>query len=346
MKKVGIVTVQNSMNYGAYLQAYALSRFCKENGQDTYFIKTNARHPYIDTLKQIIKSILKGKFSRVGYYLTLLKKYKEAWKYFKLISKDKISEEDICITGSDEIWNISREAFLKFPVFYGSGLNTKHIIAYAPSCNITPIEKFRENPNVMESLKNYERIAVRDYHTQEVISQIIEKKVEIVLDPTLLIDKKYYLEAEKEMKQSDKYLLIYGDDNFTDKQKKEIKETAKERKLKLVAAGLYLDWCDENLPCSPMEFLGLIHKAEYVITTTFHGSVFSSIYQKQFAVYPGKKQKVLDFLKAWDLQDRNMNTQNKLSRVLDLKIDYEKFNNKLKAEKAKSQKYLLTILEK
>lgn len=341
MNKVGIITVQNSMNYGAYLQAYALSSYCKQMGKKSvYFIKTNARHPYIDTLKQIIKAILKGKPQKIKYYLILLKKYRKAWKVFKVIPKEIIDTGDLCITGSDEIWNIARKDFLNFPIFFGEGLNTKQIIAYAPSCNITSLETFKENPNVIESLKKYEKIAVRDYHTQEVISNVLNKNVEIVLDPTLIVDKEKYWELEQKYKINHKYILIYGDDLFTEEQKEEIKRTAKNKNLKLISAGLYIDWCDENIPASPMEFLGLIHSAEYVITTTFHGSVFSCIYEKQFVVYPGKKQKVLDFLKAWELEKRNINNRKNLLQVIEEPIDYVKFGSNINEIRKKSRNYL------
>ena len=66
---------------------------------------------------------------------------------------------------------------------------------------------------ILEAIKKYENIAVRDYHTQEVASKITSKKIERVVDPTLLFSKNYYLKLEKKMEQKQKYIHTSSPDN-------------------------------------------------------------------------------------------------------------------------------------
>lgn len=344
MKKVAIITVQNSLNYGAYLQAYALSKTCSEINENTYFINTKARKPYRETFRQIIKALLQFKFKKIGYELTLIKKYKKAWKEFKIISPKDINKEDICITGSDEIWNIVRREMLNFPIFFGIGINTDNIVSYAPSCNTTPIELFKEQPQLITALKKYKNISVRDNHTKEVVTELTKKNVVKVLDPTLLKKKEYYQEKEDVVDIDGKYILVYSySDDIKLDEVKQIKEYAKENDLKLVAVGLHLDWCDINIAASPMEFLGLVDKSEKIITSTFHGTIFSFIYRKNFIVYPGNKNKILNFLEDWNLQSRSTKVK-KFEDIVEEEINYDIIENEIDKEIQKSKQYINNIL--
>lgn len=345
MKKVAIITVQNSLNYGAYLQAYALSKTCSEINKNTYFINTKARKPYKETFKQIVKALLNFNFKKIGYELTLIKKYKKAWKEFKIISPKDIDKEDICITGSDEIWNISRKEMLNFPIFFGIGVNTNNIVSYAPSCNTTSIELFKKNPQLIEALKKFKAISVRDNHTKDVVSELIGKDIIKVLDPTLLKTKDYYKTKEKIVDINGKYILVYSySDDIKPDEVKQIKEYATKNDLKLVAVGLHLNWCDINIAASPMEFLGLVDKAEKIITSTFHGTIFSFIYRKNFIVYPGNKNKVLNFLEDWNLQDRSTKIK-KFTDIVEEEINYDIIESKINKEIEKSKQYIKNILK-
>lgn len=347
MDKIHIVTVQNSLNYGAYLQAYSLSNFLRDEfNKEVYFVKTNSRHPYIDTIKQVIKAMIKLNINKALYMIKLLFKYKKGWKEFKISRIKDVDKTDTCITGSDEIWHIHRKAFLDYPIFFGAGIKASKRIAYAPSCNITSLEEFKIEEWIKGHLEKYTAIAVRDDHTQKVISTFLDNKVEKVVDPTLLRDINYYYGIEKQLNTFNNYILVYGDNNFTEEQITEVKRFAQENQLKLIAAGLYLEWCDLNISASPMEFLGLIHNAAYIITTTFHGSVFSIIYKKQFVVYAGKKIKVMDLLKEFELEDRNMTTHVGLEKRLKATIDYNKVGKRIENKRDSSIKYLLNAMDK
>jgi hypothetical protein len=106
------------------------------------------------------------------------------------------------------------------------------------------------------------------------------------LDPVFLYDYK----DEIEEKQLDfEYNLIYAYDGRINSEVEieAIQSFAKENNLKTLSAGLYQSWCDKNISANPFEILGYVKNARYVVTDTFHGSVFSIKYKKPFAALKG-----------------------------------------------------------
>ena len=97
------------------------------------------------------------------------------------------------------------------------------------------------------------------------------------------------------------YILVYGYDNRLIEKKyvQEIKAFAKKHGKKLYAVGFFQDWCDKLIVASPLEVLGWVKQADYVVCETFHGTVFSIKYQKQFAciVRDSNRNKLGDLLK-------------------------------------------------
>lgn len=344
MKKIYIITVEKTLNYGAYLQAYALYDITKQYAEQVSLVKTHSRHPYQDTIKQIVKAFLKLDFKRVNYARQLLKSYVQSWKKVKFSEINKITKDDIVITGSDEIWNIHRKACLENPIFFGEGIPTNNLIAYAPSCNITTVEEFEKQPHLVQALTKYHCIGVRDKHTQEVISHLVDQPITVVTDPTLLHPVTFY-ESIEQGKKLENYIVVYGDSNFTKEEIEEIKQFAKKENKKLIAPGLYQEWCDENIPVSPFEFLSLIHHADYVITNSFHACVFSTLYHKNFVAYCEKKKKVINFLEEMGLQNRDREQHGSLLEVIEEPIDYEKVNRVVEKKRLDSLEFLRNTIK-
>ena len=70
----------------------------------------------------------------------------------------------------------------------------------------------------------------------------------------------------------------------------------------------YQDFCDQHIVCRPDEILGYFKKANYIVTDTFHGTIFSIIFRKQFIVAATGKKKILELLKKFKLEQRNTDT--------------------------------------
>jgi len=97
---------------------------------------------------------------------------------------------------------------------------------------------------------------------------------------------------------------------------------------------------DRNIEADIFEFLGYVKKAKYVVTATFHGSIFSIIFKKQFVSTVGNCLKIVDILERLNLGDRDITNIEKIESVIDRLIDYDEVEKlKLKYRK-ESMEYL------
>lgn len=336
-----IITVYNSLNYGSFLQAIALKVAIEslDKNLKVYFFNTKSRHPYKLAVRKMVHSIKNGNLRQFKYEYILFKKYREDWKMLDIV--DDINKEDFVITGSDEIWNIHKKDFLKYPVFWGLGIRCKKIISYAVSSNMTTYEEIINAGYPIEALKNYSSIGVRDKYTQELVSKISNKAAIKVLDPTFLLKLDDYSSLERKI-NIDNYILIYGyNSHFEVETINLLKKFAAKENIIIVAAGFYQEWCDLNIAASPLEFLSLVKNAKYVISGTFHGTVFSIIYNKKFVVISKNNPKIIDLIEEFELNNRLI-SDTKVNFINELisNIDYNKINNKIMINRKASMDFL------
>lgn len=342
--KIGIVTVYDSANFGSYLQAYALNTALKELGHDVSFIKIRN--------DKVVKRIFMGRTENPIRFLTNYiynsKKYsifKEDLQYFNIVEVNNTTKDtfDCVIFGSDEIWNVNTPAFTN-EYFYGKGILANKKITYAISCGNAKIEDLKAYPNLIDRIKQLDEILVRDENTKNNILNLIGKNCKTVCDPTFLIDvKKYEKQYDNPIKE--KYLLVYT--YYLDKSQIEnIKKFAKERELKVVSVCMKHDWCDYNINCSPLQFCKVIKDAKYVVTTTFHGTIFSILNKKRF-ISILKTKKVEDLLNRLELSTKIIKTNddyNSLAKKLNSEVDYDKVFNIIQNMKKNGLMELKNIL--
>lgn len=367
MKKIGIIselTLINA-NYGNRLQAYALNKYISNNYN--YYVtslitnKINYKKrtlnllkrgfykikeiPYISTKKSDISERIK----KCNDFTNLIN-YKE---YFAI--RDIVEENyDILIVGSDVVWaqfhgGVNELKFLNIPEYNGKK------ISYGASFGKNWIPD--ENKKIIyNDLTKFDGISVREKSSIELLGEIGIKNVKHVCDPTLLLDSKEWRKEEIRCKcVKCKYIFTYllGDDS---KQKEHIKKYAKIKHLKIVnipnSNGIY-NKSDENFgdinikDCSPQEWLWLIDNAEYIFTDSFHGTIFSSIFEKKFFIIKRKYSidinvRMTDYLKYINQYDKFISE----FADLDEKIwDYSSINKKLAEFRKKSISYLDDFLK-
>lgn len=318
--KVGILTVYDSNNFGSYLQAYALKKVIEEMGHSVKFIKfrteKEVKKIYYPSRKNLLHYLKSYSFNTKKYNLFL-----EDRKNFEEISIKDVKKDtfDIVIIGSDECWNVKTPTF-RNKCFYGIDIPTEKKVAFAISCGKAVTEDFKDFPDLVEGIQNLNKIFVRDERTQKNVKELIGKDAEMVCDPTFLIDVKEF-DKEYDVNINKEYLLVYSY-NFTEKQKEYIKKFAKEQNLLIVSACFKHSFCDKCINCSPLEFCKLIQNSKYVITTTFHGTIFSILNKKQFISIPSG-QKVVDVLNKTGLIKCEFKENEE---------EYEEFKNKLLEE--------------
>ena len=302
--KIGIVTVYNSDNCGSFLQAYAMKCICERGDNEVVFYKTDARHPIRQNIKSIIGYMLRLRWKEALFLLKRTVKFKFAGNVFKCkyLSEYKA---DLCILGSDEIWNVSRKAFAQYSIFWGDGIECSTLISYATSVNNA---KYSDVFNYRYAKQLKERacaVSVRDSMTQECLKSAFNIDSIRVLDPTLALNPENYRKMEIDIPYK-KFILVYASTKgFTDKQCSQIRNFAAKNNLTLISINNYEKWCDVSYPASPGEFLAFYRKADYVVTDTYHGTVFSIIYKKQFFCIGRDNKKVMDLISYWGLNNRN-----------------------------------------
>lgn len=325
--KVKIVTVYNSLNPGSFLQATSLYQAVNSLGYNCSFFNTKSRNlrkrAFLESLYLLKKGRLKAvveKYKTVNVYLKALSEYK---------IEDDIAEDDIYVLGSDEIWNVARENMAKYPVFWGQGLDYKRCLSYAPSLNNATADDLTEYNFVKEALENLSAISVRDSFSKEQLSSLTNRPVELVCDPTVLVYPDRYATVPEECELNSYILVyIYANSGITQKQIDEVTSFARENGKMIVAFGASVKWADKFVNGSAEDFLKYIKNADYVCTSTFHGTMLSLIFQKQFAVFGRKNRKVKELMDTMQI-DRQVE-DGTVETVLTTVYDYQACDGKLR----------------
>ena len=326
-KKVGIITLYNACNYGSFLQAFGLQTALENEGFETSFIKVPVDYDSV---------VGKGDFP--SDYVEFEKN-----KYDKLILDQKkfariieASEHvDCCVIGSDTIWNMFDRAYNSLPYFVGKGLNCDRVISYAASVGQSRLSKILlKNTKKLWPIRKIDCISVRDDKTEKLV-HLFGRKCERVLDPTFLCD---FEDVKPNETIPEKYILVYTY-GLSKTDIEEVKNYAKKKSLPIVATGSLCEWADYNYAVNSFEWLWLVKNAEFVITNTFHATVFAIKYNKEFAIIMTTSDKINSLVKELDLHNR-VCTSNTLETVFDSKIDYNHVN-KIVSERVEKSKVFL-----
>lgn len=331
MKKIGIVTVYNACNYGSFLQAYALSNFLLGNEYNVDFLKIEVS--YDDVI-----SSSEGK-EYAEYESLKYKKLVKDQECFNIIERLD-STYQACVIGSDTVWNMFDPTYENIPYFVGKGIDCENIISYAASVGQSRLAKILLVKGYkLLPIRRLKHIAVRDDKTEKIV-KLFGKKPVRVLDPTFLYDFPIIKPVEAPEKP---YMLVYTY-GYNENEIVAIKQVAHKKNLLIVATGSLCLWADINLVIGSFEWLWLVKNAEVIVTSTFHGSVFSIKYNKNFAVLTQGSDKVKSLLTEFQIDDRYA-TVDTLEKVLNSNVDYESVNKIIEKKKEKSKEYLLNAVK-
>ena len=320
MIKIGIVTLYDANNMGAILQAFSLQETIKKLGHDVEFLR-------FEDMGQI-----NSEDNSKGF-----EKSKKALQISEEVYNKDNHSHDVIVVGSDEVWNFKNTTFNHLEEFLGYNVNSTKVISYAPSSNGATHKEMRQLHGDNIDFSKFSHISVRDKGTQKLVKDISNIDAELVIDPTLLIEsfEEYMDTSAPKIKD---YIVLYGYE-FSEEEILRIQDFARKNNKKVYSLAFKFDWCD-TLECDIFEFLSYIKNADYLITNTFHGLMFSVILEKQFAIFSNNSCKILDFIKRFGIADRDAINVNDLSEIFKNKIDYEKVNKIKLEEREKSLNYL------
>ncbi|MGN1319337.1 MAG: polysaccharide pyruvyl transferase family protein [Lachnospirales bacterium] len=343
--KIGILTHHYVNNFGAFLQAYSLMQAVKKlyPGDEVVIINyVYLKHFIANTIDWFKFDREKDSFKAWLNKIKLPKTFKIARENYLDLTKPCFTVKavneldfDYIIIGSDEVWNYKGRGNAK--IKFGYGLTCKNLIAYGPSTGKTRYDDTVPN-YVKEGIKSFKAISARDDLTEELVKSIRDIDVPRVLDPTFLSEF-----PRKEVKKVKKpYILFYCCDKMPENKKREIFDFAKENGLYVYGAGeCSKAYSDITVNLTPFEWVNMFRNADYVVTGTFHGAVFSIVNRKKFICYltnPSRLNKVSSLLKEVHLEDRRIiDSDDDFVKKLTSNINYS-ITNRIIDEKAYESK--------
>jgi len=330
-----IVTLCKSPNFGAYLQAFALQKILTAYGYQVSFLDIYDSENNKKKYRLLFRGWKRTPLS-VIFNIRKLLAFKQAERKLRFAARYDLSEYEVAFIGSDEIWSVTNGTFNSAPEFFGLDLPNIKKFAYAPSVGNSSLEDLKRYPHFIQGLTQLDMLSVRDYESLQVAVKLAQRDdAAITLDPTFL----YNFEADEEKLTKKKpYLLVYTY-GFNREIIEEVKSYARKNGLRIISVGFYHTWVDENISCGPFQFLSAIKDAEYVVTDTFHGSIFAIKYRKNFLSYGKHKNKVAHLLNSLGLSD-NLVDAGFLSGDQMIETDYSDIDPRLDSLINNSRKYL------
>ncbi|HFI0633002.1 TPA: polysaccharide pyruvyl transferase family protein [Streptococcus suis] len=369
--KIGIITWFTGPNYGTNLQAIALQYYLRRRGYEVNLINYEVPSGIVIREKKffIRKLLYQPKKYAIKFAMNRYK-YKIAERDRKLrnsiVTKCNLTPEiksidelvktcnefDLLICGSDQIWNPNW-----YDKFYYADYNGIFAdrISYAPSMGVNAIPDSIV-AEIQHGLKYFKAVSVREEKAAELLAPYLNEKPQVVVDPTLLLT-------------SEEWMDIFPDDGYEDSdyvfafflndEKKHLEATKRFARIlgyKLILVPYkgvtYLQNADIRADAGLEDMLNLIRNAKYVITDSFHITVFSIIHRKQFYTFQRFKEdeftsqnvRVTNLLNIVDLPERLIPYQSTKIDMLD-DINYDGHIEKLNIEIEKSKEFLENSIE-
>lgn len=364
--KAGIVTFNSAHNYGAVLQVFAMQEYLKSLGIEVDVI--NYRLKEIDNVYKLYNVKRKGNKAIRGLkkvYKVLKVNLSERWriekrknfenfinnvlnttrpyKTLKDIQSDFL-QYDILIAGSDQIWNTELTKGFKPAFFLEFGNRDARRISYAASLGNDSID-----PKYVlfykRYLENFDFISVREESMKDILKDLTDKKLTRVCDPTLLIDKDVYDKLKVETKYKGKdyiYVHYIGNDEKTYEIADQLSRKLGIPVLHNRKKGLFENELDALFHGTPEEFISVIENAKYVVTNSFHTTIVSLIYEKDFITVPHatRPARMRNLLEITGLSNHLVEDVRIMPELESLKIDYKDVKKRLLEERKESVEFL------
>ena len=313
--RIGILTFHRALNYGAVLQCYALQSVLQSLGHDVKVI--DYRQPDVElAYKPIVLSWLLKKLPFPHKLLPYLKdaaRMRRRHKLFKPFEKQYLSltsnaytdsipdDFDAYVVGSDQVWRLCQDG--RPDRFYSGdfarGANSR-LIGYAVSSTQRSVETMGAE-NLGHAIGRFDSFSFREANYASLTKKMTGLDVETTIDPTLLVDEKVWHEMADSPRRHKKYVLVY-----------EVRTLAEcpdmlIRRATALAGRIGAEVVDvSRLEIGVGEFVSYFRNAAAVVTSSFHATAFSIIFERPFYTYvlnDGKDSRYVDLLTSLGLSD-------------------------------------------
>ena len=386
MKNIGLVIVTYGTNYGTFLQAFATQQAIRSIGFDTEILDVNsvigdvsrARKKYfakqifnvseVKSYSNVLKGMVWERISR--RYRDYLSNRRHFFAEFskehfcfapKVVSWDELSEQcrqyDAILVGSDQLWRPANIAGNYYTLNFVPDEVNK--IAFATSFGLKEIRKDQAQ-TARRFLSRMNHLSVRERSGAQIIEELLGRKVPVICDPSMLLDRSQwnqYLDAKPLIEE--KYILCYflGDQPaHRDFARRLSKATGCIIVGVLHIAGYlsvdedFADVVPKNI--GPFEFLNLIRHASYVCTDSFHGCLFSAMFEKELFVFKrfsddnsmSTNDRIITLLSELGLESRLVSGTESAAACAEEKIDYASVREKMEVKRREGFDYLAKAL--
>lgn len=355
--KIGILTFYVANNYGALLQAFASKYYLQSLGHEVYIIDHLKRKkfsiqyftkdlPLIANLKYCISQLLKSPFIKhrntifTQFINKYLAPYTGKWETYD-------NDFDCFCVGSDQIWNpIYSNKYI--PVFFCQfpGAYDKKCIAYSASMGINYIPQELRS-DLKKYLKIFSAISVREESTQKLVQPLVNIPVETTMDPTFLLTKEQWLKllpGKKKNNQS-QYIVVF-EVRHSDLTNNLAKLISRKYNYKILTISSNINFRNKETykTLNPSDFINTIANAKFVITTSFHGTVFSLICRVPFYSIEtyARDTRIKDLLYSCEAENRMIN---KIPEKINDQLDWNRISERLNILIDRSKNYLNKSLQ-
>lgn len=369
--KIGVVTLPLQTNYGGILQAYALQRILQDMGHDAVLLDSYPQRPWMKPfplqqlayLKRLLRKMISPRAAVSIFYehdqITSFPKKEHVRQFYREHVRHvpfgkgvqlHSADFDALIVGSDQVWrSIYGRANLydRFLSFTESWTQVKRI-AYAASFGTDEWEYTDEQTIECRRLaQQFDSISVREESGIALCREHLGVDATWVLDPTMLVDSRHYMEHIEKVSTNYPSSMCFGYILDSSEEKDAILSNIATF-LKLHQSSFQNVDDPDNSDAPTVEaWLKAFHDADFVFTDSFHGCVFSILFNSPFVVYGNKKRGMARFhslLAQFGLEDRLVTTPDDATRVATLPIDWDRVNTRLAELRLLSQNFLYSAL--
>ena len=322
MNKINIITRHFICNYGSILQSIASQEFFKKYVNDIYIIDyrskressfknaLNGSKKINNKLKGVLYFILR--FPDYAISSLIFRKYQKRYlnltNHINDINRIPVDENTLYCSGSDQLWGFMPYDDID-PAYYLSFAKNAKKIAFSSSFGRLDFDSKREQ-SIKKYLTDFSLLTLRESSGCDFVKKLGFDKVYNVLDPTMIIDRQYWIDFSKNTKIKEKdYIFVYNlhTNNLLEEVANNI---SRELDKKIVRVSQHFSAIrlsgKKKIMVSPIKFLKYIMESDCVVTDSFHGFMFSLIFNKNFVIVnPGKtNSRILDFLKILNLEKK------------------------------------------
>lgn len=298
--RVGILTFHRAHNYGAVLQCYALQETLRKFGHDVQVI--DYRQPWIEEFYKVFSlDMAKRSSDSISGLFAYLKKNAKKFmlapnrtrnfrdfrnRYFDMTPScsDMIPVDfDAYVIGSDQLWSLHCLGGEPDDKYFGHFQRPADslMIGYAISADKSSVDAL--SVQIREAVPGFTAISMREEGIADMVRKISDLPCEVCVDPTLLTDASMWKDVIDDKWEGQDYVLVY-EVRWRKENKGALRRKAEELAAAIGGGCKVIDLSAGSRPVT--DFVSLFRHAKYVVTTSFHGTVFSILFERPFYVFP------------------------------------------------------------